>query len=94
MSRWIEIGPKWKTETAYRVLEFLKEKGISFRMPFDDMFFQNMFCLPHKDLVWGIRVRKKELAYVLSLLEKEGFVYASARQSGNDRRRQSAGRKG
>ena len=45
-------------------------------MPFDDMFFQNMFRLPHRDLMWGLKVRKKDLARVLSLLEKEGLIPA------------------
>lgn len=38
------------------------------------MFSQNMFHLPHKDLIWGIEVRKKDLPRVLSLLEKEGLI--------------------
>ncbi len=46
------------------------------RMPSDDMFFQSMFHLPHKDLMWGLKVRKKDLASVLSLLEKEGLIPA------------------
>lgn len=47
------------------------------RMPSDDMFFQNMFHLPHRDLMWGLKVRKKDLARVLSLLEKEGLIPAA-----------------
>ncbi len=74
MSRWIDIGYKWKTEAAYTVREFLKEEGIPFRMPFDDMFFQNMYHLPHRTRIWGIKVRKKDLARVLVLLEKEGLI--------------------
>lgn len=77
MSRWIDIGYKWNTETTYRVWEFLKEMRIPMRMPFDDMFFQNMFRLPHRDLMWGLKVRKKDLARVLSLLEKEGLIPAA-----------------
>ena len=76
MSRWIEIGPKWNTETTYRVMELLKENRIRLRMPCDDMFFQNMFHLPHRDLKWGIRVRRKDLARALSLLEREGLIPA------------------
>ena len=76
MSRWIDIGYKWNTETTYRVREFLKENRISIRMPFDDMFFQSMYHLPHRDWKWGLKVRKKDLARVLSLLEKEGLIPA------------------
>ena len=81
MSRWTDIGYKWNTETTYRVREFLKGKRIPIRMPFDDMFFQNMFHLPHKALIWSIKVRKKDLSRVLSLLEKEGLIpVAGSRQ--------------
>ena len=78
MSRWIDIGYKWNTETTYRVREFLKEMRIPMRMPSDDMFFQSMFHLPHRDLMWGLKVREKDLASVLSLLEKEGLIYTVA----------------
>ena len=77
MSRWINIGYKWKTETTYRVREFLKENGIPFRMPSDEMLFQSMYHLPHRDRIWGIKVRKKDAGCVLSLLEKEGFIHSS-----------------
>ena len=76
MSRWINIGYKWKTETTYRVREFLKENGIPFRMPSDEMFFQSMYHLPHRDRIWGIKVRRKDLALVLALLEKERFIHS------------------
>ena len=76
MSRWIDIGYKWNTETTYRVRELLKGNRIPIRMPSDDMFFQSMFHLPHKDLMWGLKVRKKDLASVLSLLKKEGLIPA------------------
>ena len=74
MSRWSDIGYKWNTETTYRVREFLKEKRIPFRMPCDEVFFQNMFHLPHKDWMWGLSVRRKDLARVLSLLEEEEII--------------------
>ena len=76
MSRWIDIGPIWNTETTYRVREFLKENRIPFRMPFDEMFFQSMYHLPHGDRIWGIKVRRKDLDFVLALLEKEGFIHS------------------
>jgi len=76
MSKWIEIGYKWKTETAYRVREFLKENRIPFQMPFDEMFFQSMYHLPHRDRIWGIKVRRKDLDFVLALLEKEEFIHS------------------
>lgn len=76
MSRWIEIGPKWNTEATYRVIELLKENGIPLRMPFDEMFFQNMFHLPHRDRIWGIKVKKKDIDRVLSMLEKEGLLHS------------------
>ena len=78
MSGWIDIGPLWNTETTYRVREFLKENTIPFRMPFDEMFFQSMYHLPHRDHVWGIRIRKKDKACVLTLLETEGLLCGSA----------------
>ena len=76
MSRWIDIGYKWNTETTYRVREFLKEMRIPMRMPSDVMFFQSMFHHPHRDLMWGLKVREKDLASVLALLEKEGLIPA------------------
>ena len=76
MSRWIDIGYKWNTETTYRVMAFLKENRIPFRMPFDEMFFQNMFHLPNRDRIWGIDVRRKDSARALTLLEKEGIINA------------------
>ena len=78
MSRWIDIGPKWNTETTYRVREFLKEKRIPFRMPFDESFFQSMYHLPHRDWIWGIEVKKQDADCALSLLEKEGLLCGSA----------------
>ena len=77
MSRWIDIGYKWNTETTYRVREFLKEMRISMRMPSDDMFFQSMYHLPNKTWMWGLKVREKDLASVLALLEKEGLIPAA-----------------
>jgi hypothetical protein len=85
MSKWIEIGYKWKTETACRVREFLKENRIPFRMPFDEMFFQSMYHLPHRDHIWGIRVGRKNLAFVLALLEKEGFIHNPSSKVSIDR---------
>lgn len=74
MSRWTDIGYKWNTETTYRVRELLKGERIPFKMPFDDMFFQSMYHLPHRAWKWGIKIRPKDLARVLSLLEKEGLI--------------------
>ena len=65
MSRWSEIGYKWNTEATCRVRAFLKENHIPFRMPSDDMFFQSTVFLPHRDRIWEIRVRKKDLARAL-----------------------------
>ena len=76
MCRWTDIGFKWNTDTTYRVREFLKENRIPIRMPADDMFFQSMYHLPHKNWKWGLKVRKKDLARVLSLLEKESLIPA------------------
>ena len=76
MSRWIDIGYKWNTETTYRVRKFLKEMRIPMRMPSDDMFFQSEYHLPHKAWKWGLKVRKKDLSLVLALLEKEGLIPA------------------
>ncbi len=76
MSRWIDIGYRWNTETTYRVRELLKGERIPFRMPFDDMFFQSMFHLPHWERKWGLKVKKKDLTRVLSLLEKEELIPA------------------
>jgi len=76
MSRWIDIGYKWNTETTYRVRELLKEMRIPIRMPSDDMFFRSEYHLPDKAWQWGLKVRKKDLARVLSLLEKEGLIPA------------------
>ena len=76
MSRWIDFGYKWNTGTTYRVREFLKEMRIPIRMPSDDMFFQREYHLPDKAWKWGLKVRKKDLARVLSLLEKEDLIPA------------------
>ena len=74
MSRWIEIGTKWNTETTCRTRELLKENSIPFRMPSDEMFFQSMYHLPHRDRIWGIQVRRKDLPRALALLAKEGLI--------------------
>ena len=80
MSIWIDIGYKWKTEAVYRVREILKEYRIPFRMPFDEMFFKSMYCLPHRDWTWGIKVRRKDLARVLAILAKEGLIHSPVQQ--------------
>ena len=77
MCGWIEIGPGWNTETTYRIMELLKENRIPLRMPSDEMFFQSAFHLPHRDRIWGIRVRRRDLACFLSLLEREGLIPAA-----------------
>ena len=77
MSSWIDIGYKWNTETTYRVREFLKGERFSIQMPFDDIFFQSEYHLPHKAWKWGLKVRKKDLSRVLALLEKEGLIPAA-----------------
>lgn len=74
MGGWIETGYKWNTEATRRVRAFLEENRIPFRMPSDEMFFQSTVFLPHRDRIWGIEVRKKDLARALSLLEREGFI--------------------
>ena len=79
MSRWTDIGYKWNTETTYRVREFLKEMRIPIQMPFDEMFFQSMYHLPHKAWMWGLKVRRKDLDRVLTLLEKEDLLPAAGR---------------
>lgn len=35
-----------------------------------------MCHLPHKTWVWGLKVRRKDLAPVLPLMEKEGLIPA------------------
>ena len=77
MSRWIDIGYKWNTETTYRVREFLKGERFPIQMPFDEMFFQSMYHLPHKTWMWGLKVRRKDLDRVLTLLEKEDLIPAA-----------------
>ncbi len=78
MSRWIDPGYKWNTGTTYTVRELLKENRIPFRMPSDEMFFQSMYHLPHRDRIWGIRIKRKDSARVLSLLEQEGLLLSPA----------------
>ncbi len=80
MSGWINIGPGWNTETTYRIRELLQENGIPIRMPFDEAFFQSMYHLPHKDRYWEIKVRRKDLACTMALLQKEGFIYGCVQQ--------------
>ena len=77
MSGWTDIGYKWNTETTYRVREFLKGERFPIQMPFDDIFFQSEYHLPHKAWKWGLKVRKKDLSRVLALLEKEGLIPAA-----------------
>ena len=82
MNRWTDIGPIWNTETTYRIRELLKENRIPFRMPFDEMFFQSMYHLPHRDRIWGIQVQKKDSARVMSMLAKEGLIHTPVQQPG------------
>ena len=85
MSTWIDIGPKWNTETTFTVREVLKENGVPFRMPYDEMFFQSMYHLPHRSRIWGLRVRRKDLARALALLEREGYIHSPVRRPGDGR---------
>ena len=39
ISRWVNMGPEWKTEEIFRIRELLKENRIPFRMPASDLFF-------------------------------------------------------
>ena len=73
MSKWIELGVRWDTETICTIRELLKENRIPFRMTFDDMFFQSVFHLPRGDRRWNLNVRRRDLARVLALLEEEGL---------------------
>ena len=91
MSRWTDIGYKWNTETTCRVREFLQGNRIPFRMPFDEMYFQSMYHLPHRDRIWGIQVRRKDLTRVLSLLGKEGIIRSPAPRARETPKREPAG---
>ena len=69
-----------------KIRELLKENGIPMRMPSDEMFFQSMYHLPHRDRLWGIKVRKKDLARIRAMLAKEEVKYKGlARFPGSSR---------
>ena len=74
MFEWKALGASWPSEQAYRVLELLKQQHIRCRMPSDDMHFVSPFHLPHPDLRWSIRVRRRDWHRAMALLEREGLV--------------------
>ena len=74
LSDWVPIGPEWRTETVFQVLELLKGERIRFKMPFSDMFFTSVFHLPNKDKRWSILVRRHDWERVVTLLAQEGLI--------------------
>ena len=74
MNHWQNLGPEWKTETAFRVREILRSEHIPFRMPFSDVFFASFFHLPAEDKRWGILVREKDREKAVNLLARDGLA--------------------
>ena len=77
MCGWKQLGPRWPTNEVFRVLELLKEARIPSRMPSDDMFFCNLFCLPHPGRRWAIQVRRRDWSRAIELLDREGLLNRS-----------------
>lgn len=78
MNHWQNLGPEWKTETAFQVREILKSEHIPFRMPFSDVFFASFFHLPAEDKRWGILVRRKDWERAVKLLARDGLANPDA----------------
>ncbi|MBR5960164.1 MAG: hypothetical protein IKZ98_04155 [Clostridia bacterium] len=74
MKRWTTIGPEWKTENVFRILQLLKDEHIPYKMPYSDVFFANIFHMPSLDRKWGILVRTKDWAKTVDLLVHEGLA--------------------
>ena len=74
MGYWQNIGPKWVTKDAYQVMEVLRENGVSWRMPSDDMFFTSGFHLPHSDRRWAILVKRYDRMRAIAVLKQEGLM--------------------
>lgn len=77
MFKWKQLGPKWRTDDVFRVLELLNEACIPIRMPSDDMFFCNLFQPPHPGRRWEIRVRQRDWSRAIDLLSREGLLNRS-----------------
>lgn len=74
LGHWKSIGPKWVTKDAYRVMEVLRENGISWRMPADDMFFTNAFHLPHPVRRWAVLVKRRDRVRAIAVLKREDLM--------------------
>ena len=74
MNKWTSIGPEWKTEDVFRIIGILKDEHIPFRMPFEDVFFANIFRMPAADRKWGVLVREKDWEKAVAVLVREGLA--------------------
>ena len=75
MSKWIEIGPRWRSEQADQVMELLQEKHIPSRVIPEEFSFMNRMML-HRDpdRRWPIVVRKKDWQQAVDILTEEEML--------------------
>ena len=74
MFRMKDLPAAFPTEQAFQALEIMKQHNIRCDMPSDDMFFTSAFHLPHPDLRWRIRVRRRDFKRAMEVLAAEGLI--------------------
>ena len=74
MSKWIEIGPRWRSEQAYQVMELLKYWHIPSHVVPEEFSFMNRLLHTDSDRQWPIMVRKKDLGQAIDILADEGLL--------------------
>lgn len=79
MFRMKDLPAAFPTEQAFQALEILKQHSIRCDMPSDDMFFTSAFHLPHPDLRWRIRVRRRDYGRAVEILAGEGLIVGATR---------------
>ena len=75
MSKWIEIGSRWRSEQACQVMELLQEKHIPSRViPEEFSFMNRMMLLRDPDRRWPILVRAKDWRQAVDILAGEDLL--------------------
>lgn len=74
MNKWIEIGPRWRSEQACQVMELLKYRHIPSRTVPEEFSFWNQMLHIDPDRIWPVLVRRKDWGIAVRALEQEGLV--------------------
>lgn len=77
MSKWIEIGPRWRSEQAYQVMELLKYWHIPSHVVPEEFSFMNRLLHTDSDRQWPVLVRSRDLSRAIDVLADEGLLHKS-----------------